>query len=85
MGVPFKEISPKTFSLSPELRERLAKMADSLYNGLGFGLIRGLNSHDYSIKENIVIHAGLTSYFGSKRGYMGAKGNDVLGMQSVYW
>ncbi|KAI5847615.1 hypothetical protein BZA05DRAFT_405421 [Tricharina praecox] len=77
-GALFKEISPATFSLSPELRERLAKLRDSLYDGLGFGLIKGLNSRDYTMKENIVIHAGLTSYFGSKRGYMGAQGNDVL-------
>jgi hypothetical protein len=79
MGRPLKDLSPETFSLSPPLASRLRGLSESLYDGVGFVLIRGLDPNAYSMKENITIHAGLTSYFGSKRGYTGGKGNDVLG------
>jgi hypothetical protein len=80
MGVPFKDLSPEIFRLGPQLTERLLGLKNSLCEGLGFGLIRGLDAKKYSVKENIIIHAGLSSYFGTKRGYMGSKGNEVLGL-----
>jgi hypothetical protein len=80
MGVPFKDLRPEIFRLGSQLTERLVRLSDSLYNGLGFGLIRGLDSKKYSAKDNIIIHTGLSSYFGTKRGYIGSKGNEVLGL-----
>jgi hypothetical protein len=79
MHVPFKDLSPESFRLGPQLKERLAGLKGSLCEGLGFGLIRGLDAKR-SVEESIIIHAGLSSYFGTKRGYMGSKGNEVLGL-----
>lgn len=77
-GVPFKDINPELFKFGPQLTERLVRLSDSLWNGLGFGLIRGLDPKKYTVEENIIVHVGLSSYFGTKRGYMASKGNDVL-------
>ncbi|KAF8545248.1 hypothetical protein BDD12DRAFT_871931 [Trichophaea hybrida] len=78
MGRPLKDLSPETFSLTPPLANRFRGLANSLYDGVGFVVIRGIDPKAQSIMENIIIHVGLTSYVGTKRGYMGAKGNDVL-------
>lgn len=81
-GLPPQDLKPETFKLSDSLIGELNKACGSLYTGPGFKLFRGLNLTQYDNKQRIIIHAGLTSYFGNTRGYCTPFPNktQVLGM-----
>jgi len=51
-------------NLGPLLRER----AKDLQTGRGFFVLRGLQPDKYTIEENIIIYAGISSYIGPVRG-----------------
>ena len=78
-GLPLQDLSPTTFSLSRSLTGRLLQASDSLYDGVGFTLIKGVDAQNYTTKENIIIQSGVTSYFGSMRGFNGPSDMNVLG------
>lgn len=75
-------LTPATFPLSSSLRETLDKARRALYEGHGFRLFQGIKQDSYNRKERIIIHAGLTSYFGDTRGYVSPvpESTPVLGM-----
>ncbi|PVH98877.1 taurine catabolism dioxygenase TauD [Periconia macrospinosa] len=77
-GISPKQLTPDNFCLPHSLRERLTDVGDSLHMGLGFGLLRGLNPKEFSMEENIIIYAGITSYIADQRAYISPNGTDVL-------
>ncbi|KAF5555857.1 Clavaminate synthase [Fusarium phyllophilum] len=44
-----------------------ARVLKGLHQGYGFFTIRGLKPNNFSSKENIIIHVGITSYIGDSR------------------
>ena len=65
-GKPLGNITPADFKL-PSFSEFLASMQDELRNGIGFKLIRGLPTADYSAQTCATIFCGIGSYLGSAR------------------
>ena len=65
-------ISRSTFPL-PTLSPLLREEARQLHSGRGFFVLRGLQPDKYSIEENIIIYAGVSSYIGSIRGRQDSK------------
>ncbi|OAL21878.1 hypothetical protein AYO20_11307 [Fonsecaea nubica] len=78
LEIPWRDLSPKSFAVSEDLRKRLENAALGIHGAPGFVLVRGLEPRRYSIEDCIIIQAGLTSYIGSTRGYNGPSGADVL-------
>lgn len=65
-------MSQETFPL-PELSTLLRKQAEILHDGRGFFVLRGLQVDRYTIEENTIIYAGVSSYIGSSRGRQDSK------------
>ena len=59
-----------TFPL-PTLRPQLRSISKDVHRGRGLAIIKGLDPDKYSLKENIILFAGLSSYIGDKRGSQG--------------
>lgn len=78
-SIPLQKLTPHNFRLSEELSTRLEDLADSLYNGIGFGLLQGLDPSEFTAEENVTIYVGITSYLGDQRSYVSPDGTDVLG------
>jgi hypothetical protein len=55
------EISPITFPLPDSLVKRLDAISEACYNGIGFGLIHGLDPDKYTTEENTLLYAGISA------------------------
>ncbi|KAK7035824.1 Clavaminate synthase-like protein [Favolaschia claudopus] len=73
---PLGYINKETFPL-PTLSAELWKLAEVLYNGRGFFVLREIPIDKYSRRELAIIYAGLSSHVGSGRGRQDAT-NAVL-------
>jgi hypothetical protein len=62
-----EEVSEETFPL-PSLKQTLREIANTLHNGIGFAVIRGLNPKKYSPLDNLLLYLGITSYIAEIRG-----------------
>ena len=60
---------PENFPLSKSLGERLRGVSESLHNGRGFAVLRGLDPARYSDRENVALFVGLSGHVGDKRGF----------------
>ena len=78
-GRKLEEISPATFELDASLVDLFRETSNTLYDGVGFMLFKGVNPRQYSIKQNMIIQTGISSYFGDLRGFNGPKGKDIVG------
>jgi hypothetical protein len=47
---------------------RLQKVSDEIFQGRGLAILRGLNPDLFSIEDNVIIHAGISSYIAPLRG-----------------
>lgn len=56
-----------TFPL-PDLAPRLQEVAETVHNGRGFVVLRGLQPDRYSNIDNILLYLGITSYIAETRG-----------------
>ena len=65
----------------PNLGAQLRALADELYNGRGFFLIRGLPLCRHSMEDGVIIFLGLQSYIAQKRGCQDDEGN-VIGRKT---
>ncbi|KAH8819832.1 hypothetical protein F5884DRAFT_27374 [Xylogone sp. PMI_703] len=60
-------VNQDTFPL-PNLSPILRQQAKVIHDGRGFFVLRGLQVDKYSIEENTIVYAGISSYIGSVRG-----------------
>ena len=66
LGKDIGEITQADFSL-PTLTKRLATIKNELINGIGFGVLRGLDTNKYSQKESATIFCGIGTHLGNAR------------------
>ncbi|KAJ2903844.1 hypothetical protein MKZ38_009227 [Zalerion maritima] len=77
LGLDGDEITVSNFSL-PTLGTKLQECARSLYDGMGFAVIRGLDSAKYSDEDNLMIYLGISGYIADVRGVQDKKGNMLV-------
>lgn len=83
LGFPLNAISPRTFPLKEGLRFKLKDGLKSIYGAQQFLVISGLNSSRHNDFENVIIHAGISSHIGNKRGMAGREGGDNTVLQHI--
>ncbi|TGZ76626.1 Clavaminate synthase-like protein [Ascodesmis nigricans] len=72
-----RDIARENFPL-PTLSVKLAALADKLYTGRGFFVLRGLDPDEFTEEENMMAYVGITSYLANQRGKQDERGNYVL-------
>jgi hypothetical protein len=72
LNKPIGYVNQTTFPL-PTLSSALREQAKALESGRGFFVLRGLESDKHSMKDIIIIYAGISSYIGSVRGRQDSK------------
>lgn len=75
-GLPLNAINPRSFPLTQGLRSKLKDVLKIVYGIQQFLVISGLRSSRHNDIENVIIHTGLSSHVGSKRGMAGREGGD---------
>jgi len=53
-------------------------MCDDLYNGRGFGIVRGLNPDDYELGDLTILYLGISSYIAQVRGKQDQRGSMLI-------
>jgi len=71
-------ISASTFELPTSLSERLRRVSDQIYHGLGFKIIHGLDPSKYTPRQNIIVYAGVSSHIFPQRGFVDQAGEEVI-------
>lgn len=74
LGLDGDLVDKKNFPL-PQLSKKLNAMRQEVYNGRGFGLLRGLDVNAYSVDDLTIIYLGVQCYIGNKFGRQDKKGN----------
>ncbi|KAM5343253.1 hypothetical protein ACJ41O_014219 [Fusarium nematophilum] len=59
----------KTFPLPKELHDRLRAVSNDVYNGRGFGVVRGLQPEALTEEENVLVYAGVSTHVAPTRGF----------------
>ncbi|KAK2601609.1 hypothetical protein QQS21_004844 [Conoideocrella luteorostrata] len=59
----------------PSLSKKLEEIVESIHNGQGFFVIRGLDMSRYTVEDGIILYLGIATYIGDKRGLQDRKGN----------
>lgn len=72
--VDLEHVTRDTFPL-PQLKTKLENIAETLHNGIGFAVLRGLEPRKYSRFDNAIIYLGITSYIAEIRGCQDSSGN----------
>lgn len=62
----FDAISPETFPLT-NFGVLLRKASDTVHNGIGLQVLRGLDPDQWNREEQIIVYAGIASYIGETR------------------
>lgn len=71
-------MSKEHFPLSDALSRRLRKVSERCYEGLGFCIVRGLNPDDYTLRQNVIVFAGISAHVASERGFQDKARKEVL-------
>ena len=58
---------------------------EAVYGEQQFFILSGLDPYRYSDYQNVIIHAGLSSYVGSKRGMGGRTGGKNAVIRQSIW
>jgi hypothetical protein len=53
-------------------------MCHDLYDGKGFGIVRGLNPDDYTLSDLTIVYLGITSYIAEVRGKQDQRGSMLI-------
>lgn len=72
-------LSAATFTLPEDFSQRLRKLSDQLYNGLGFQIIHGLDSSKYNPRQRLIVYAGITAHICPQRGFIDVVAKGVVG------
>lgn len=67
-------VNKENFPL-PKLSAKFEKLRMDLYEGRGFGVVRGLNPKKYSVEDLTVLQLGIQSYIANNFGRQDKKGN----------
>ena len=59
--------NPESFPLPHALAQKLRGVSNTLHNGRGFAVIRGLAVNGRSDEDNVIAHVGIGSYIGRDR------------------
>ncbi|KAI1190656.1 hypothetical protein F5B17DRAFT_49775 [Nemania serpens] len=62
----------------PTLGPKLRAVADDIYNGKGFHVIRGLDPNDYSVEDLAIIQLGIQAYIADQCGRQDHRGNMLV-------
>ncbi|KAJ4113927.1 hypothetical protein NW768_011457 [Fusarium equiseti] len=81
LGLDGDLICRENFPL-PTLGPKLDVMRLDIYEGKGFGLIRGLDPKDYSTVDLTMIYLGIQSYIANRFGQQDGKGNVLVHIMS---
>jgi len=79
------ELSSSTFDLPAPFSQRLRKLSDQVYKGVGFQLIRGLDPSKYTPEQNLIVYAGVSSHVCPQRGFVDVKAKGVVGKSTVWF
>jgi hypothetical protein len=60
-------ISPDNFPLPATLAQKLRDVSNTVHNGRGFVVLRGLSARGYSDEDNVTAFAGIGSHIGRDR------------------
>ena len=74
LGLDGDLVSRDNFPL-PNLGLRLDKIRRDVYDGKGFGVVRGLDPQKYCVEDLTVLHLGIQSYIATRHGRQDKKGN----------
>ncbi|KKK23872.1 hypothetical protein AOCH_002911 [Aspergillus ochraceoroseus] len=77
LGLEGHEVSQKTFPLSSLGRE-LENVRNSVYEGRGFAIVRGLDPDAYNVEDLTVVYLGISSYIGERRGKQDQRGSMLM-------
>lgn len=72
------DISASTFVLPASFSERLKKISDQIYRGVGFQIVRGLDPSKYTQRQSIIIYAGVSAHVFPQRGFVDVDAKDVV-------
>ena len=84
-GLDFSHLSPKDFPL-PHTSKLLLNCLSDLESGRGFTVIEGFPAENYSVEENFLAHAGISSYLGTivAQNHLGEKIIEIVDRDEPY-
>jgi len=62
-------ITTETFPLPAEIHNRLRSISHALYEGRGFGVVRGVDPSQFTAEENVLVYAGISAHIAPLRGF----------------
>ncbi|KAK0708519.1 hypothetical protein B0H67DRAFT_341743 [Lasiosphaeris hirsuta] len=71
------KVTKATFPL-PGLGKHLDAMCADVYNGRGFGIVRGLDPDDYALEDLTTVYLGISSYIAQVRGKQDQRGSMLI-------
>ena len=80
-GLNGDEVDKHNFPLH-KFSKLLKKLAEDIYDGRGFVVIRGLDPDAYSLEDFTVVYLGITSYVAERRGKQDQRGS-ILSVSSL--
>lgn len=81
-GYQLDDLCSEHFPLSP-LRSKLRDVSFDIHEGRGAAILRGLCPEKYSLKEKIIIFAGLASHVADKRGSQSSENDMISGPSNL--
>jgi len=76
-GLDGSDVCPANFPL-PSLSDKLQNIKEDVYEGKGFGILRGLDPDAWSVEDLTVIYLGISSYVAEKRGKQDQRGSVLM-------
>ncbi|KAK0644660.1 hypothetical protein B0T16DRAFT_460692 [Cercophora newfieldiana] len=76
-GLEPTKVTKEMFPL-PNLSKHLLAMCSDIYEGKGFGIVRGLNPDDYPLHDLTSIYLGISSYIAETRGKQDQRGSMLI-------
>ena len=76
LGLDGNLVESNNFPL-PDLKYTLRDLANDLYNGKGFCIIRGIEQGRYCMEDGMIVFLGIQSYIAEKRMRQDDAGNMV--------
>ncbi|CAF9928420.1 MAG: hypothetical protein ALECFALPRED_004054 [Alectoria fallacina] len=83
LNLPLSAINQTSFPLTSALTSKLRGIVGTVYGEQQFFILSGLDPYRYSDFQNVIIHAGLSSHVGSKRGMGGRTGRHNAVIQHI--